>query len=381
MKRISGFLANIKDLQHLKRAGKVIVAIWLMALIAEITIFILAPNEMMGWGEKPSLRPDPLFGWRLIESKTTRLRWQGYDYVVTSNSLGFPGPKYAANKPPSVYRIMTVGSAFTSAEGVNTARAWPRVLELILNQRGVDQTVEVMNFAVTGYGPSQYAAVMEEFAPVYRPDAIIVTLIPNDLKKVMAPFSKRVKGIGFDRPNPNGVFAILTCQHFLRSTKSYARRIFYESIKHRPDPLGYFLGQIWAFERDRHHFFEESRPALEEHLTTLRTVADRMGSRLILLLVPASIQVCSPKQLRYFPKPLELSDSTRFNLDQPQHWLAGSAVRLGIEHYDLRDEFNLTPDQCFYHPNNMHWTEEGHQVVAEFIAGRLAITTEDGNPE
>ena len=369
------------SLKHVKRALMIAAALWLLALIAEVTIFVVSPNELMGWGEKPALRPDPKFGWRLIESQTTRLRWQGYDYLVTSNSLGFPAPEYSPHKSSSAYRIMTVGGGFTSAEGVDTALAWPRALELILNKRGDDRTVEVLNFAVTGYGPSQYAAVVGEFAPIYRPSAIIVTLIPNDLKKVMSPFSQRAQGIGFDRPNPDGIFAILTCRHLLLSTKNYARKFFYEVVEHRPDPLGYSLGQIWAFERGQHRFFDESQPLLEEHLTTMRTVAGQLGSRLVLLLVPASVQVCSPEQLRYFPKHLELSDSTRFDIGQPQDRMSGSAVRLGVEHYDLRDVFNLTPDQCLYHPNNMHWTEEGHQVVAEFVASRLAIKTKDGNPE
>jgi hypothetical protein len=295
--------------------------------------------------------------------------------VVTSNSLGFPGPEYAAEKPPSVYRIMTVGSGFTSAEGVDTAQAWPRVLELILNRRGAGRTTEVLNFAVTGYGPGQYAAVVEEFAPTYRPDTIIVALIPNDLRKVMTPFAKRVKDIGFDRPDPNGAFAILSCQHLLRSAKNYARGLFYEVVKRRPNPAGYTLGQFWALEKDQSQFFEAAQPALEERLAMIRTVADRSGSRLILVLVPASVQVCSPERLEYFPRHIELSDATRFDLNQPQDRMVESAVRLGIEHYDLRPALTLTADQCLYHPKNMHWTEQGHQAVAEFLAGRLADTS------
>ena len=132
---LSDAVAKIPDARKFICVGRVVLILWLGTLIAEVAIFIFAPNEMMGWGEKPALRPDPVFGWRLIESKTTRLRWQGYDYVVTSNSLGFPGPEYTTSKPPDVYRIMTVGSGFTSAEGVDTDQSWPRVLERILNRR------------------------------------------------------------------------------------------------------------------------------------------------------------------------------------------------------------------------------------------------------
>jgi len=369
------------SLRHVKRALLIAVALWLVALIAEVTIFVVSPNELMGWGEKSALQPDSKFGWRLIESRTTRLRWQGYDYVVTSNSLGFPGPEYPIHKSSSANRIMAVGGGFTSAEGVDTDHAWPRVLERILNQRDTGETVEVLNFAVTGFGPGQYAAVVAEYAPIYQPDVIIAALIPNDLKKVMMPISKRKESIGFDLPNPGGVFPILTCQHLRKSMRNRARKYIDEYLRRRPNPQGYFLGQIWALEKGQDRFLDESQAVLEERLATMKTVADRVGSRLVLLLVPASVQVCSPDQLRYFPRHIVLGDATRFDLDQPQRRMAGSAVRLGIELYDLRAVFNLTPDQCFYHPNNLHWTEKGHQVVAEFVASRFAASIGDGNPE
>ena len=34
---------------------------------------------------------------------------------------------------------------------------------------GKDRPVEVLNFAVTGYGPNQHAAIVEHFAPITGP--------------------------------------------------------------------------------------------------------------------------------------------------------------------------------------------------------------------
>ncbi len=353
------------------KAGAVVLALWLAAMVGEIAIFAVAPPEVLGWGERPSLRPDPVFGWRLIESKTTRLRWQGYDYAITSNSLGFPGPDFPTHKPSSMYRVMTVGGGFTSAEGVDTEFAWPRVLERIMNRNDTGGKVEVLNFAVTGFGPSQYATVVAEYAPIYRPDVIVVALIPNDFRKVMTPVATQAQGIGFDLPNPNGVVSILTCRHLMQAMRNHSRIFFNESIRRRSSPQGMSFGQIWAFEKGQDIFFDESQTALEERLVTIQSAADQLGSRLVLLSVPASIQVCSPEQLRYFPKYVDLSDSSRFDLDQPQREIAESATRLDIEHHDLRTAFNRTPDQCSYHPNNLHWTVEGHRTVSEFVRARL----------
>jgi len=67
----------------------------------------------VGGAAQPAGRRDPRL--EADPDQTTRLRWQRYDYWVTSNHLGFPGP---ADLPVSGdLRILALGDAFTSAEG------------------------------------------------------------------------------------------------------------------------------------------------------------------------------------------------------------------------------------------------------------------------
>jgi hypothetical protein len=93
------------------RIATLLVAVGIILLGAEITVRQLAPQEVLGWGERPSLEPDPTLGWRLKPSRRTRLCWEGYDYTITSNSLGFPRQGYPKQKAPHLIRIMTVGDA------------------------------------------------------------------------------------------------------------------------------------------------------------------------------------------------------------------------------------------------------------------------------
>jgi len=112
----------------------------------------LDPQEVLGWGERPSLQPDPRYGYKLIPGQTTRLRWLSYDYVVQANELGFPGPLYPTERTPGTLRIIVTGDAYESAEGVDTGESWPRLLERRLRERGVQ--AEVLNFSITGWlGP------------------------------------------------------------------------------------------------------------------------------------------------------------------------------------------------------------------------------------
>ena len=111
------------------------VVLFFCAIGIELLVQTFDPQEVKGWGEKPSLEPHDTFGWYLIPNQTTRLRWESYDYYVNSNELGFPGPSYPEEKTPETIRILTFGDAFTSAEGVNTEQAWPRLLESNLASR------------------------------------------------------------------------------------------------------------------------------------------------------------------------------------------------------------------------------------------------------
>src|SRR4029453_15186773 len=110
-----------------------------------------------------------------------------YDYTVTANSLGFPGPEYRPARTPGSFRILVTGDAFTSAGGVDTAQGWPRLLEHRLTELRKDRPVEVLNFAITGYGPRQHAAIVDHFVPIYRPDLILVAMSVDEFKDAQTP--------------------------------------------------------------------------------------------------------------------------------------------------------------------------------------------------
>jgi hypothetical protein len=77
-------------------------------------------------------------------------------------------------------RVLVTGDAFSSAEGVDTDLAWPRLLEPALRTRTDGRLVEVLNFAITGYGPNQEAAVVGAFTPRFRPDVVVIEMFVND---------------------------------------------------------------------------------------------------------------------------------------------------------------------------------------------------------
>jgi hypothetical protein len=83
--------------------------------------------------------------------------------------------------------------------------------------------------------------------------------------------------------------------------------------------------------------------------------------------------VCSPNDLKYYPRHIDLTDSTRFDIEQPQRVMSAIAASLGVQIFDLREAM-LTNDQCLYQPRNMHWTVDGHQVVSKYLLEELVET-------
>jgi hypothetical protein len=351
-------------------SGLVAGAMILLLLGAELAVRRLDPQEVRGWGERPALEMDSQFGWKLIPSQMTRLRWLSYDYVVEANSLGFPGPDYPEQKPEEVFRILVTGDAFSSAEGVDTGQGWSRLLESRLNEMAVGKKVEVLNFSMTGYGPNQYAEVVREFAPRYRPDLIIIEVFVNDFQDVLWTNEDFQYNIGFYNGDPGGISSIIKLESLRSWTDLNIKQRLQETLQGEPNAQGYFLGHFATLERSELETLNYARDFVQEDLQQIKTTAEATGAQVILLMAPSSVQVCSADALDYYPRHIDLADSTRFDVDQPQRLMSGIADSLSLPLYDLRDTLAAST-QCPYQPRNMHWTIAGHQTISAYLADLL----------
>jgi peptidoglycan/LPS O-acetylase OafA/YrhL len=357
------------------RFGTLAAAITAILLGADVLIRTLDPQETNGWGERPSLQAHDKFGWQLIPDKTTRLRWESYDYVVSANELGFPGPLYSQHRSPGTLRIMTLGDAFTSAEGVDTEQSWPRKLERDLRERLQSTSVEVLNFAVTGYGPNQYAAVFEEFGPRYLPDVVVVGFFVNEYSDVLISNEKFQSAIGFRLRKQDSIATYFEAAHLRRWIQLNITERLRELATGRPRSHGFFLGNFSSLKTHASATTNEGSELVRERLAKMKQDADAIDAQLILALIPAPVQVCGPEDLVYYPSSTNLGDTKEFDLDLPQRLSQQIAGDLGLVVYDLRDPLQAA-EVCPYQPRNMHWLPSGHDVVAEYLGENL---TRDGH--
>ncbi len=344
------------------------VFIFLFALCMELVIQKYDPQEVIVWGEQPSLAANKTFGWYLIPNKTTRLRWESYDYDVTSNELGFPGPSYPIQKTPETIRIMTFGDAFTSAEGVNTNQAWPRLLEKMLTEKLPHRKIEVMNFAVTGYGPNQYTEVAKSYIPKYHPDIILISFYVNDFQDVLITNEDFQSQIGFEKQTAFSLYSTLRLSHTRHLLHKVIDQITIK-FQNRPYLGGYFSGAEFVVRKDKAYETPGKKGVLDR-LSQIKTLTDEEDATLILFMVPVPVQVCGPTDVTYYPVGYDLSDKTLFDLDKPQKMTTEIANMINIKTYDLRTPF-LSAGICPNQPRNLHWTVEGHQIVADYITSVL----------
>ncbi|NDJ85666.1 MAG: acyltransferase family protein [Chloroflexi bacterium] len=345
-------------------------AVLLAAVGVELTVRHYDPQEVYGWGERPSLEPHDELGWRLVPSEETHLRWESYDYTVTANELGFPGPSYSPDKPPNTIRIVTLGDAFTSAEGVDTSEAWPRLLEENLQTKVSDRQIQVLNFGITGYGPNQYAAVMEQYGPIYQPDIVIIGFFVNEYGDVLVTNSEFQDSIGFEKVDQNSLKAILSLSHTRRWLALHVYDPLSAILSGKPEPHRYFLGAFRYLERDEPELTIDGREKVLLRLEQIDSIADDIGAQVIIAMIPAPVQVCDRDELGYYPRNVDLDDASRFDLDQPQAMTHDLAAQLGFAYYDLRPVLKA-PSECTYQKYNLHWTTEGHRVAADYLSSVL----------
>lgn len=367
---VSGVSRLSQKMSFFRSAGVVVfTAVVCVAVVIGLEFLTrqLSPQEYLGWGERESLEPDTWVAWHLKPSTTTRLRWQTYDYTVTANSLGFPGSDYPVEIAPNTFRIMVTGDAFSSAEGVDTNQAWPYVL----NQRLSTQSTEVMNFAITGYGPNQYAEVIQKYAPTYKPDLIIVEMFVNDYEDVAVSDNDFRNSIGFQLKGQKSVAAILGLENLRQFASINVAERLNEFLTGIPIDTGYRFGNFAAFQVQQTNL-DERKAAVKQRLSEIQVVAKQINAQLMIVMVPASIQICTPSELPYFPHYINLSDTTRFDLDLPQRNTKAITDELGINFDDLRPVLSSISSGCPYQPANMHWLLSGHQAVAEHLAEVVA---------
>lgn len=94
------------------------------------------------------------------------------------NNLGFRDQERFPPRRPGVKRIIVLGDSFTFGEGVHPEDMFVHRIEQMLLDAG--DSVEVLNFALGGWGTVDEIAYLERCGLAFAPDLVLVAYVLND---------------------------------------------------------------------------------------------------------------------------------------------------------------------------------------------------------
>ncbi len=121
--------------------------------------------------------------------QTERAEWLLDDakYTLNKDSLN-ERFDYDVEKPPTTFRIITLGDSFTFGQFVNTADNWPEQLEDMFSKSCEDQTrIEVINLGVYGYDMQYSSERFLKRGVKYQPDLVIWFLLGDRINELALP--------------------------------------------------------------------------------------------------------------------------------------------------------------------------------------------------
>lgn len=148
-----------------------------LILIAGSILTSLAVMEIglraAGYNATPVVAPDDIRGWSLVSG-----------LPGITNSQGLRDRERTVLKPSGTVRIAVLGDSMAEGMQVTLPETFPSVLETLLNDSACfGAPVEVINFAVQGYGTAQQYLTLDQKAWAYDPDVILLAVFPgNDVR-------------------------------------------------------------------------------------------------------------------------------------------------------------------------------------------------------
>lgn len=146
-----------------------------MSLAAILLLELTARVYTYKFGRDPLFQADPVLGWRL--SRHCRPFEDGSTIQV--NEDGIVGEDVPP-KEPGELRVLCMGDSITfgtSFEGLT----FPHYLEQALARWSPDRKWRVINAGIPGYTTWQGLALLDELAPRYNPDLLVVTFLIEEM--------------------------------------------------------------------------------------------------------------------------------------------------------------------------------------------------------
>lgn len=365
-------------LSYETRFHETIIRTWLVTISIGFT-FITA-DLIIGYllikPLSPELAPDKIRHHKLVPNTYSRFEQRDFSYVQRVNNIGLRGKDTTLEKPDGYFRILMLGDSFTMGKGVEDHQTFSTLLEKSLNHNSdcVSAKIEVLNGGIDSYSPIlSYLLLSQDLAPA-EPDLILLNLDISDLlqetayrKIAIRDARDEIVGVpGTERPpllNQRIRGWIDQHLYFTRLILFYTNQLLghrdltVQGVVTRANSelISYTLDDD---DSDRSDQWE----SIFDSLSKIKSHADKNSSSFALVIYPWGHQTNDnewiPGRYSFMSKEAEVSDDylkTVYRL----------AKELDIEVVNLFPQFRSYEDgKPLYFQYDMHWTTEGHKVMA-----------------
>ncbi len=337
----------------------------------------------------------------------------GASYRFEVNSFGFRNrAETTRDKPPGVYRVLSLGDSFSVGYGVDQDRFLGAVLESELTSRG--GAVEVLNAEVSD--PAYGLFYLQQEGVTFTPDVVIYGLCGNDPVQTFLATAENslftVEDDGSVRTNPGadstrhretfsdwqrivyrtpgtragrlngrlrtirGLRAVAALRGLLPSSR---RERGGELTPNSGGPDAGWRGHMKLFDgynnlgnlgQDRLEPSEIMYAHLFRALTAMNSIALDHDAEFLLLLYPTRLQV-QPQDWRAVVDHWQL-DPAEFDLDKHHRRIVEFCAEAGIRCLDLAPSLRRRAESTnLYLSFDEHLSEAGHAAAAEQVASYL----------
>ena len=286
---------------------------------------------------------DPVLGFKLKPSTTERHWSSDYDalYRIDANGRRETRRHQAAEKTIHVF-----GDSFTFGFGVSNGETWPDILSETLTP-----PINVVNYAVTGYGLDQmYLSLEQNLDQIDEGDIVLFTPISNDLQRNLIA-KTHVCMIYLTEPDGQHAYPKFKDGAWRTVSLEQECNYFWDSILGNalwPISLGGFY-RSWRL----HSIREELITHADRIFNDAQDLVGRRGATL------QTIFLATPEECELGRHSMDLS-----TLEAPAEFLIDDCPN------DIKDARSLRFD------HDRHYNAKGHLWAAEAIHKRLAESTD-----
>lgn len=330
----------------------------------------------------PEMIADPYLGFRFPPNRTLVQKTRDFTMTIHTDEHGLRNKSPWPSRAP----IVVLGDSLAFGYGVAEEQGWTRLLEARV------QPDRIVNLSLPGFAPQQYFRHFEKLGASLQPELVIMCIFPgNDVLDARRFEVWRAAGSpgnfaawGFDEMSDLGrASAPLKAPSFLESSRlamMLTRARYRLRGQLQPETLAFPQGRVQlvpsVYEKRMSTFNagDFGFRALVESVHSTRTLADRIGARLLVVLFPTKEEVYLPGRGAEYPHMVEIVHRA---LDE-----------LGVDTLDLTDELRQHANDArpvFFEVDG-HPNELGNAVVADAVFRRLQqqhseiLTSEGAQP-